>query len=75
MPYGNYNDNVLAVLDNRGYKQALLWDEDPGDANGVSVADQKALYDQIAPTFPAPHLILQHSVIHWCLFLESALTC
>ncbi|KAL7411042.1 carbohydrate deacetylase [Mrakia frigida] len=60
-PYGNYNDLVLAALDNRGYKKVFIWNQDTGDASGVSVASQKALYDQIATQSPNPQLILQHS--------------
>ncbi|KAL7411114.1 carbohydrate deacetylase [Mrakia frigida] len=60
-PYGNYNDLVLAALDNRGYKKVFIWNQDPGDSNGASVESQKALYDEIPSQFPSPQLILQHS--------------
>lgn len=41
----------------------FLWTDDSGDANGEAVSESQAMYDQIASSFPAPHLALNHETI------------
>jgi peptidoglycan/xylan/chitin deacetylase (PgdA/CDA1 family) len=62
-PYGSYNDLVLQVLSERGYKKVFLWSEDIGDANGESVQYSKNVYDGVINDYPNPHLVLDHSTI------------
>jgi len=62
-PYGNYNDLVLQVLAQRGYKKVFLWSDDTGDANGESVQYSENVYDGVIGDFPNPHLVLGHSPI------------
>ncbi|ORY24583.1 putative deacetylase [Naematelia encephala] len=61
-PYGSYNDQVLQILADRGYKKVILWTEDTGDANGESVQFSENVIDGIND-FPNPHLVLEHSPI------------
>ncbi|WOO78040.1 Chitin deacetylase [Vanrija pseudolonga] len=60
-PFGSYNNLVLQVLRDRGYKKLFLWSDDTGDANGASVQSSKNTYNSIK--FPAPHMVLSHSTI------------
>ena len=43
--------------------EVFLWSDDSNDANGASPASSKALYDQIASSYPAPHLVLNHETV------------
>ncbi|WVR06675.1 hypothetical protein IAU60_003707 [Kwoniella sp. DSM 27419] len=62
-PYGAYNDQVLDVLAQRGYKKVFLWSDDTGDANGESVDYSKNVIDGVANSYPSPKMVLEHSVI------------
>ncbi|KAK8864144.1 hypothetical protein IAR55_001390 [Kwoniella newhampshirensis] len=62
-PYGSYNDLVLQVLAQRGYKKLFLWSEDTGDANGESAGYSQNVLDGVVGDFPKPHLVLEHSPI------------
>ncbi|KAF8159616.1 carbohydrate esterase family 4 protein [Crassisporium funariophilum] len=60
-PYGNYNN---LVLDASGIRKqsVVIWDFDSGDSTGVSPADQKARFTQLANRRPSTILSLQHEV-------------
>ncbi|KAL1408064.1 hypothetical protein Q8F55_004861 [Vanrija albida] len=60
-PFGAYNNLVLQVLRDRGYKKLFLWSEDTGDANGDSPQHSKDVISGMR--YPSPHLVLQHSTI------------
>lgn len=60
-PYGAYDDNTLAVLQNRGYTDLFLWDQDTNDANGAPVWQSKQTIDGVASQFPNPSIVLSHS--------------
>ncbi|KAJ9113016.1 hypothetical protein QFC22_006112, partial [Naganishia vaughanmartiniae] len=62
-PYGSISNTLLSALENRGYKKVFLWSEDTGDALGDSVSSQKGVYNGIANSYPAPHIVLNHSPI------------
>ncbi|WRT66748.1 uncharacterized protein IL334_003711 [Kwoniella shivajii] len=62
-PYGSYNDLVLQVLAQRGYKKAFLWSDDTEDASGASVSYSENILDGVKNDYPNPHLVLEHSVI------------
>ncbi|KAK6907885.1 hypothetical protein I203_101886 [Kwoniella mangroviensis CBS 8507] len=62
-PYGSYNDLVLKVLSDRGYKKLFLWSEDTGDANGESTGYSEGVLDGVANSYPSPHMVLSHSTI------------
>lgn len=62
-PYGSYNDLVLQVLAERGYKKVFLWSDDTGDASGQSVQYSQGVLDSVTNQFPNPRLVLSHSVI------------
>jgi peptidoglycan/xylan/chitin deacetylase (PgdA/CDA1 family) len=62
MPYGAYNDQVLAVLSARGYKYSALWSDDTQDSLDQDLDFQKNVISEAAEMFPAPRLILQHSI-------------
>ncbi|WWD18831.1 hypothetical protein CI109_103286 [Kwoniella shandongensis] len=62
-PYGSYNDLVLKVLAQRGYKKLFLWTEDTGDANGESAGYSQGVLDGVIGDYPNPHLVLSHSTI------------
>ncbi|OCF35058.1 deacetylase [Kwoniella heveanensis CBS 569] len=62
-PYGSYNDLVLSVLAQRGYKKVFLWTDDTGDANGESVQYSQGVIDGVANSYPEPKMVLEHSVI------------
>jgi peptidoglycan/xylan/chitin deacetylase (PgdA/CDA1 family) len=40
--------------------ELFLWSEDSGDSVGASVGESEAIYDQIANTYPQPHIVLNH---------------
>jgi peptidoglycan/xylan/chitin deacetylase (PgdA/CDA1 family) len=61
-PYGNYNQNAVNVLKDRGYSKIWLWDVDSGDSLNASPDQQKNTLNGAANSYPQPHLILQHSV-------------
>ncbi|KAJ9094274.1 hypothetical protein QFC21_006100 [Naganishia friedmannii] len=61
-PYGEYNDLLLSALTARGYKKLFLWSDDTQDGNLVPVDQSKGVYDQVSASYPAPHIILGHSV-------------
>ncbi|KAJ9113021.1 hypothetical protein QFC22_006117 [Naganishia vaughanmartiniae] len=46
------------------YKKIFLWSDDTGDANQATVDESKDVYDEVASSFPAPHIILSHSVFN-----------
>jgi len=62
-PYGSYNDRVLNVLAQRGYKKAFIWSDVTGDALGDSLDKQKSVLNDVANQYPAPKMVLSHSVI------------
>ncbi|WWC71124.1 uncharacterized protein I206_105077 [Kwoniella pini CBS 10737] len=62
-PYGSYNDLVLNVLAQRGYKKVFLWSDDTGDASGESPSYSEGVLESVANDYPKPHLVLDHSVI------------
>jgi hypothetical protein len=62
-PYGSYNDLVLQVLGERGYKKVFLWSDDTQDASGASVGAQQGVMDQVIGSYPQPKMVLQHSVL------------
>lgn len=62
-PYGNYNDQVLSILAQRGYKKVFLWSDDTEDADGASVSFSENVLDGVANDYPNPHLVLSHSTI------------
>ena len=62
-PYGSYNDLVLQVLGERGYKKLILWSDDTQDASGSSVGQQQGVLDGVINSYPEPHVVLQHSVL------------
>jgi peptidoglycan/xylan/chitin deacetylase (PgdA/CDA1 family) len=47
-PYGNYNDLVLKVLSERGYKKLFLWSEDSGELSCCLT-----LFSSILPLTPS----------------------
>jgi peptidoglycan/xylan/chitin deacetylase (PgdA/CDA1 family) len=57
-----YNDLLLSALSDRGYKKMFLWTDDVHDADLAPVNQSKDVYDQVASSYPAPHIILDHSV-------------
>ncbi|KAJ9112889.1 hypothetical protein QFC19_000444 [Naganishia cerealis] len=61
-PYGEYNDLLLSVLSARGYTKVFLWSDDTQDGNEVPVPESEDVYDQVALSYPEPHIILGHSV-------------
>lgn len=65
-PYGRYNDRVLNVLAQRGYKKLFLWSDDTGDSLGRSLDDQRGVMWNVANSYPAPKMVLQHSVLSDC---------
>lgn len=40
----------------------FLWTDDIQDADLAPVSQSKNVYDQVASSYPAPHIILDHSV-------------
>ena len=62
-PYGSYNDLVLQVLAERGYKYVALWSDDSGDSLGEGVDHQKGVLRDVAGKYPEGRMVLQHSVI------------
>lgn len=40
-----------------------MWTDDTGDANGDSVQSSEGVYDGIFPTYPQPHIVLNHSPV------------
>lgn len=62
-PYGNYNDLVLQVLGQRGYKKMFLWSDDTEDADGATVQYSENVYDGVISSYPQPHIVLDHSTI------------
>ena len=62
-PYGSYNDLVLQVAAERGYKKLFLWSDDTQDASGASVGAQQGVLDGVIGSYPQPHMVLQHSVL------------
>ena len=62
-PYGNYNQQSLEVLAERGYKKLFMWTDDTEDANGASVSFSKQVMDQVVSKYPEPRMVLSHSTI------------
>ncbi|KAJ7264517.1 hypothetical protein B0H12DRAFT_1321438 [Mycena haematopus] len=58
-PYGDYNDNVQSIAAGRGQSLAL-WDQDTGDADGSTVAESEAVYNDVANAKVKNALILEH---------------
>jgi hypothetical protein len=54
-------DNAFRSLITRA--EAFLWSDDTEDADGATVAFSKSVYDQIAPTYPQPHIVLNHETV------------
>jgi len=60
-PYGEYNDDVISVANERG--QTLVnWDFDSGDSMGKTAAQSNQLYDQRVQQHPPSILTLNHDV-------------
>ena len=57
-PYGSYNDEVLSALPATGIKVITMWDINPGDAIGSSMASQQEAYNLASTN--VSHIILQH---------------
>lgn len=62
-PYGRYNDRVLNVLAQRGYKKLFMWSDDTGDSLGKSLDEQRGTMWNVANSHPQPKMVLQHSVL------------
>ncbi|KAJ9099376.1 hypothetical protein QFC20_005729 [Naganishia adeliensis] len=60
-PWGEINDEVASVLTARNYTVAFHWSDDSGDATVQSVDHAKRMYDDIAASWPEPHMVLSHS--------------
>lgn len=60
-PYGATNAQLENILRQRGYTKSFIWSDDSRDSAGASVQEQQNFYNNIANTYPAPHLILNHS--------------
>lgn len=60
-PYGEYDDNVLKVLSDRGYKKLFMWTHDTEDANGKGADFGRNVIGQVRDQSPKPALILSHS--------------
>ncbi|KAJ6492194.1 hypothetical protein C8R45DRAFT_1212971 [Mycena sanguinolenta] len=58
-PYGDYNDNVQSIAAGRGQNLAL-WDQDTGDADGNTVAESEAVYNDVANSNVKNAIILNH---------------
>jgi hypothetical protein len=43
--------------------EAFIWSDDSADAAGATPASSKAMYAQIAKSYPAPHLVLNHETV------------
>lgn len=59
-PYGEHSDAIDAYLQTLGFRVIALWDVDPGDANGATVAAEQAVY---ASTPTGSHIALQHDPV------------
>ena len=62
VPYGAYNDQVLSVLSQRGYKYMAMWSDDSQDSLDETVEFQRNVMREAAEMYPRPRLILQHSL-------------
>ncbi|KAG8679481.1 Carbohydrate esterase 4 protein, partial [Ceratobasidium sp. 423] len=58
-PFGDYDDEVLAVAASRGQTVAI-WDFDSGDADGVSPTESKNEYNKLIMSSPNSILTLNH---------------
>ncbi|KAF9924513.1 Carbohydrate esterase 4 protein [Modicella reniformis] len=61
-PYGEYNDLVLSVAQERG-QRVVTWDFDTKDSIGATPADSKKAIDKIARNPPKNILMLMHETI------------
>ncbi|CAH7685727.1 hypothetical protein PPACK8108_LOCUS20299 [Phakopsora pachyrhizi] len=57
-PYGEYNDLLLQVLGERGYKGLILWTNDSGDSMAVPPSPQEII--ELYKTFKVQSNILNH---------------
>jgi len=57
-PYGEYNDLLLQVLSERGYKGLILWDQDSGDTFSPQPSASSIINSY--SKFPAKSLTLNH---------------
>jgi peptidoglycan/xylan/chitin deacetylase (PgdA/CDA1 family) len=60
-PYGSYNDLVRQVAANRGQK-VTMWDFDSGDSLGLTPAQSKQAYTDLANRHPSTVLALNHEI-------------
>ncbi|KZP17883.1 carbohydrate esterase family 4 protein [Athelia psychrophila] len=60
-PYGNYNNLVRQVAEERGQK-LVTWDFDSGDSTGSTAAQSNAAYDALVAKHPSTVLALNHEV-------------
>lgn len=60
-PYGEYDDTVLKVLSDRGYKKLFMWTHDTEDANGKGADFGRNVIGKVRDQSPKPALILSHS--------------
>ncbi|TRM63673.1 carbohydrate esterase family 4 protein [Schizophyllum amplum] len=66
-PYGEYNDMVLDASGVRG-QGVVIWDFDSGDSAGVSAADSRQRYNDVANTHPSTILALNHETYYSTAF-------
>lgn len=59
-PYGDFDDANIAVLSQRNYSAAVIWDQVSGPATGTPVDASNAMYQRVAATFPQNHIVLNH---------------
>jgi hypothetical protein len=62
-PYGNLNNDVLEVLNERGYRGVFLWNKDTKDADGAGADEGKRVYDNIMNAAPRSAMVLNHETI------------
>jgi peptidoglycan/xylan/chitin deacetylase (PgdA/CDA1 family) len=58
VPYGSYDDRVLDVLQKAGFQKMVMWDVDPADYSGSSLAQQRAIFNAASTT--VSHVVLNH---------------
>jgi peptidoglycan/xylan/chitin deacetylase (PgdA/CDA1 family) len=59
-PYGDFDDANIAILGQRNYSAAIIWDQISGPATGTSVQDSNSMYQRVAGSYPSPHIVLNH---------------
>lgn len=59
-PYGEYNDVVLQVLQDRGYKGLIMWSEDSGDTHIPAPSASPVIKSY--RSYPEKSMVLNHEV-------------